>query len=169
MQREKIFCLLLLSLAYLMVSPLIVKCSTNTEDLDLVLNKAENDIKTAYLAVLQAENAGGNVSHIVSRLRAAAGLLAEAQNAYKAGDYEDAYQYALNCSELLDGLVEDAEKIEIKAKQLHNSNFYLAVIESSIGLAAVILCGAIGWRFLRRWYFKRLLRMKPEAGEANEL
>ena len=157
-------CYLTLLVACLSLSSLNAFYSGES-DLDSVLDEAEAKLQTAYVAVLQAEKSGGNVTFLVTKLSVAASLLADARNAYRIRRYEDAYHYAVSCCDMLDGVVEEAEIIRAEAIHTYNKNMYWAITESSIALVLLVLCSVFGWRFLKKWYFRRLLNMRPEVGE----
>jgi len=159
-------CYLTLLVACLSLGSFNDFCSGES-DLDSVLNEAEAKLQTAYAAVLQAEKSGGNVTFLVIKLSVAASLMADAHNAYRIGRYEDAYRYAVSCCDMLDGVVEEAEIIRAEAIQTYNKNMYRAIAESSIALALLVLCSVFGWRFFKKWYFRRLLKMRPEVGESR--
>jgi len=135
---------------------------------DKALNDAESAVVSAYLAVVEAENAGANVSLVKAKLRIASECLANASNAFRLGNYEAAYDYAVNCAEMVEGLVYEAETLKEEALKSREERLFVSAACSSVGLSFLFVFSLFGWRRLRAFYVRRVLKMKPEVVEENE-
>ncbi|MEM2105889.1 MAG: hypothetical protein QXV21_05420 [Candidatus Bathyarchaeia archaeon] len=135
---------------------------------DLALEEAEKDLSSAYVSVAEADGAGANVSELLVRLELAGTLLAEANNAYRVGDYERAYSLAVNCSDAVNGVVSDALSLKSEAEEAYNQGLFFNACVSSVGLSLLFVLSLFGWMFLRKKYFRRILEMKPEVEDAAE-
>ena len=128
---------------------------------------AENDLASAYVAVAEAEKAGANVSELLVKLRFAGTLLAEAYNTNRTGDYDKAYSFAINCSEGVNGIVDEALSLKLEVGNAYDGRLFMRTAVSSVALSVLFVLSLFGWRFLKRRYLKRVLRMKPTEGKAE--
>ena len=128
---------------------------------------AESSLASAYVAVAGAEEAGANVSELIVKLEAAGNLLAEANNSYMLGDYDEAYSYAVNCSDTVEGLASEASGLKLNAERAYGEGLRLTAALSSGGLIVLFVLSLYFWKFLKERYFKRVLKMKPEVGKAE--
>ncbi|MGQ9552372.1 MAG: hypothetical protein ACUVUE_08095, partial [Candidatus Bathycorpusculaceae bacterium] len=126
---------------------------------------AERDLGSAYVAVSEAEGAGGDVSLLVARLNGAGELLGSAYAAFRAGDYDVAVSFAVECSRALEGVVADAALLKAEAKEAQSDMFLRTACLSGAGLGLFLVLVFVGWQLLKRRYFRRVLGMKPEVGE----
>jgi len=142
----------------------VFEASALSEDVAaLAIEEAEGVVASAYEAVLEAEEAGANISVLVARLNDAGEDLAQAHVSYRVGDFEGAARFADLCREIGEG-------VRVEALGLRN----LAVLEAvqrfwwtmtmSIMSAVTILClSLLGWRIFKRRYFRRVLGMRPKV------
>lgn len=133
---------------------------------DVAVEHAESDLGSVFAAVAEAEAAGADVSALLAKLDVAGGFLSDAYAALKAGDYENAFSFAVACSGAVDGVAADAARLKLDAEEARAGSFVWAAVESSVGLVLLVVFGFLGWRLLRKWYFKRVLGMRPEVGGA---
>jgi hypothetical protein len=130
-------------------------------DAEQALRNAEENLASAYVYVAEAERAGANISELLTRLVYAGGLLAEAKNSYSTGDYEKAYSLAINCSSAVNNIASDASDLKLKAEEAYGERLMFTAGISSVGLSVLFVLSLFAWRFLRRWYVNRVLKMKP--------
>jgi len=109
---------------------------------------------STYEAVLEAEQAGGNVSGLLAQLNEAGWFLARARMAYKSGDFDSALKFATQSQEKLNGFVADANALTENAIQERYWGFMVNVVGSVIGAIVVVCVGFIVWSFLKRKYEK---------------
>jgi len=127
------------------------------------LDYAEESLASAYQAVLKAEEAGANVSDLVSRLNAAANLLDNAEATYRLGDFDEVVHLSTLCSDVGKSVKNEAEEMYVEAYGPNVMNIWLTMTGSLVGAVAVGLGSFWSWRFFKRRYYKRILMMKPEA------
>ncbi|MGQ9640605.1 MAG: hypothetical protein ACUVUF_00585 [Candidatus Bathycorpusculaceae bacterium] len=132
-------------------------------DVDQMLAEAENALVSAYVSVADANSVGANVSQLLVKLEYAGALLAEANNAYRVGDYERAFSLAINCSDAVNNVVQDALTLKSKAEEAHGQKMLFTAGVSSACLSVLFVLSLFGWRFLKKAYLKRVLEMKPEV------
>lgn len=142
--------------------------ATDRHGAQKALSDAENVVASAYLAVVEAEKAGANVSELISKLEVAADWLAEANNAFRLGDYDEAYDFAVNCVKALEGVAYEAEVLMEEAQRSRSERLFLSAAYSGVGLSLLFVFSLFGWRYLKRFYVKRVLKMKPEVIGENE-
>jgi hypothetical protein len=125
------------------------------------IGQAEHDLGSALAAVAEAESAEADVSALLNKLESANDFLSEAYAAFRTGDYGNASLFAVNCSHAVEGVADDASRLNANAKTTRSDRLLLTVTESGAGLVLLLVLGLIGWRLLKRRYFRRILDMKP--------
>jgi hypothetical protein len=147
-----------------LVSSLLPVCFAVGEvDASIAINQAEQNLKLAYVEVAESENAGANISLLLNKLEVAASYISESDSAFRIGDYANAFSLASECSISVQGVVGDAERLKINAEISHNASFLLTAVGSGIGIGLILFFGFLGWRFFKKWYLKRVLKMKPSV------
>ena len=98
--------LLMLSLCFLIIIPAEAQTSQTASKLDA----AHSAVELAFGAVLDAEEAGANVTDLMFRLNYVTGLLAQAENSYRTGNTNQAFAQA-------DNVLPNAQQITNDAKE----------------------------------------------------
>lgn len=132
-----------------------------------VVEEAEQAAASAYLAVLEAENVGADVSELLRRLDSAALYLASARMSLRIGDFDGAIGNASFCVEALDEILGDAEVLKDKAAKDLNEYSLIAISGSIVGVVLVLCVSFFGWRFFKVRYYERVLKTKPEVVESE--
>jgi len=136
--------------ASVFVSPILA--NSNQEAASLVITAAEETIISTYEAVLEAEQAGGNVTGLFAQLNEAGEFLAAARMSYRNGDFDNATRFA-NFSE---NVGEEVKNSTIELKDLAwnegMQRTLFAMLGSISGVISVILGSLWVWRFLKRRY-----------------
>lgn len=148
---------------------LVLGCSASSDKDRAVstVDSAELAMGSAYDAVLEAEEAGANVSGLLVRLNAAAEYLAAANMCLRVRDFDGAFGNASFCVEALDGILYDAEVLRDRAIR-ERSQRSLMTISGSILCVVVVVCGCwLGWSFFKKRYYERVLEMRPEVVEGE--
>jgi len=140
-------------------------CFADKVEAEKALVDAENDLASAYVSVAEAEKAGADVSGLLVKLEFAGALLVEAYNINGTGDYDKAYWFAVNCSESVNEIVGEALSLKLEAENAYSGRLFMTAALSSVALCVLFVLGLFGWRFLKRRYLRRVLRMKPEVRE----
>lgn len=124
------------------------------------LADAEETVTMAYQAVLRAEEAGANVSGLLSRLNEATGLLARAQVANRAGRADEATSLAILSRNIGAGVGDDALRLKRSALSLSSQLTLFTIIQSIVGIAMVTV-GSIGvWQLLKKRYHRGHVQMQ---------
>lgn len=114
------------------------------------IQSAESRLLDCYEAVYGAEEAGANVSSLLMVLNEAGRLLSKAKLAYSNGNFDLAYMYALNCSERLEGIKNQADSLKREAEQARHMDFLINYVGSAAGAVAVMVGGYVAWVFIKR-------------------
>jgi hypothetical protein len=69
----------------------------------------------------------------------------------------------MECSNAVEGVAGDAARLKTDAE---SDRLLLSSVGSSVGLVLLLVFGFLGWKLLKRRYFKRTLDMKPQMEEA---
>jgi len=139
--------ILFLYYASFLISPAL--CYSQ-EDAKNAIQLAEDEILNRYWAVFEAEKAGANVSSLLQVLNEASWLLSRARVAYNNRDFNLAYEYATNCSQMLDGLADKADSLKLEAEDARRMDFLVNYVGSSVGAVAIVVGGYAFWVFLKR-------------------
>jgi len=128
---------------------------------------ANSAVGQAFNAVLDAENAGGNVTQLLVKLNIAGELLSNAQNIFNSGN-------PANVTSMLESVTQMAEQINGEAINLRNvsvvesqNSFWLTLIFSTVGAVVFSIFLLFVWRRFRRSFMKKLLGLKPEVVEST--
>jgi hypothetical protein len=162
MKKHEVIAIYLVSLT-LTVGFLPVCFAEDADEASRAMNEAELDLNSAFIAVAEAANVGGNVAGLLNRLDSASGFLSDANLAFSAGDYEGASLLAVKCSQTIEGLAADAGLLKANAERMKNNALLLTASASGIGLVLLLYLGIVGWRVLKKRFLKQILDMKPEA------
>jgi hypothetical protein len=131
------------------------------------IDHAERDLNTAYAEVAEADSAGADVSALLNKLNSAGIYLSEANAAFNAGDYESAIALAGNCSNAVSGVAGEAANLGSSTEVAHFNAVLSAVVVSIFGVIIVAVLGFIGWRFLKRRYFREFLDKRPKVNNVQ--
>jgi len=127
------------------------------------ISEANDALRRAFEAVLEAERVGANVSGLIVKLNEVGGLLAEAEIAYKNGNFSEAVSKAKECSGLADGVMDEALTLKGKALAMGQNIFWqnlsITLVESAVFLIFLFFV----WDWFKRFYSKKLMKMKPEV------
>jgi hypothetical protein len=116
--------------------------------------EADQTIKDCYLAVAAADKAGGNISDMLSVLQDAGMLLSRADLALEKGDFDSAYNLAVQSKASLDGFIAEANSVKDAAEHNGLMDFMINIVGSSAGTVAVVVGGFALWFWLNRRYSK---------------
>jgi hypothetical protein len=155
-----ILCLLI---AFAISTPFlsIVKASDETVSIQF----ANSSINQAFANVLRAEEAGGNVTTLLSKLNGAVALLTEADNAYNSGLLTNVISYANNARLIADQVNGDSLTLLNSSLAESQNSFLSIVLFSIVAIALLVIALFLTWRRLKRAYTKKLLNLKPEIVE----
>ena len=136
---------------------------SNVSVLGVKTADVEDTIVEAYGAVLEAEEAGADVSALLDRLDMAGEYWALARMSLRTGNMEGAAGNATLSVEALDELVEDAGVLRDKAIMESGERSWMAIGGSIGGVAAVVCGGWLSWNWFKKRYNERALKMRPEV------
>jgi len=152
---------LLFALSSMLMFP--VSAAGNQEVAASSISEAELSMAEAYEAVLDAESADADVSGLLVRLNDAAELLSEARMAFDAGDFDEAAGYAESTSEVGYEVLDEAGVLEIEAADARVQSSWGFLVISVLGVSVVVVVSAMGYRFFKRRYYRRLSKMNPRV------
>jgi hypothetical protein len=69
----------------------------------------------------------------------------------------------VECSSAIKGVAGDAVRLKSDAEAARSNGLLFAVVELSVGLVLLVVFGFLGWKLLKRRYFKQFLGMKPQV------
>jgi len=116
--------------------------------------EADQTIKDCYLAVAPADKAGGNISDMLSVLQDAGMLLSRADLAFEKGDFDSAYNLAVQSKARLDGFIAEANSVKDMAEHSGFVDFMINIVGSLAGSVAVVVGSFAVWFWLNRRYAK---------------
>jgi hypothetical protein len=127
------------------------------------VSEAENVMKSAFKSVWEAEKIGANVSTLLSDLKIAEEILAEAEIAYANGDLNATISKADQCIAIASTVQNDATTLNNSASANLWRIFWLTLTFSSVGAIAFVIFLFLIWGRFKRLYFKKMMKMKPEV------
>lgn len=129
--------------------------------------EVEEAVFEGYGAVLDAEEAGADVSGLLDRLNIAGEYLALAKMCMRIGNLESAVGNASLSVEGLEGIVEDAKILKDRSIKEADEHFSFTITASVVGVTAVLCCSWLGWNWFKKRYYERALKMRPEVVEGE--
>jgi hypothetical protein len=130
------------------------------------IDEAEFNLKLAFAEIAKAENVGADIEEILAQLEVAGDSLSNAYSAFRAGDYEAAISFALECNKSIEAVATEADRLLIQAETMKTDSLVFNMFWSSVALALLLVFSIVGWRMLKKYITKRVLEMRPEVEEA---
>jgi hypothetical protein len=130
------------------------------------IGEADDEVRQAFKAVLEAEAAGANISGLIANLDGAGRLLAEAEIVYGQGNASEALAKADSSFSIAHGV--RAEAAGLKSSALAHNVLQWDLAFSLAGTVASVLILLLVWAWFKRVYVKRLLRLRPEVASDAE-
>jgi hypothetical protein len=153
---------------FLLVPVSVPLVSATSEDVvPLEVAEAKEALVSAYNAVLEAEEAGANVSGLLGRLNVGGEYLAEAYAYIRLGDFESAGRFAGLCVEEVEGVRSEAGGLREEAHGWWTLDVIVKVIWSVVGVVVVVVGGFVVWRIFKRRYHGKVLGMRPEVASGE--
>ena len=153
----------LLTLVTLFVFVSIPPSDGQTTALALKIQNANTAIGQAYGAVLNAEQAGVKTSGLLDQLNVAAGLLAQAENAYRLGDMNAATTAVDKVFPITQHVSSLASSAEYNAENAAQVTFWLSIFVAFVGSFLFISGLFLIWLLFKKRYIKNVLDAKPEV------
>lgn len=127
------------------------------------IQQAEESIYSAFEAVLEAEDAGANVSRLIVRLNEAASLLAEAEALFRNGKFGEVTELTDRSFDIAAEVKGEASILRVSALQSREFAFRVSLIGSSVGVLGFLFFMFLLWRWFKGFYIRRILRLRPEV------
>jgi hypothetical protein len=137
--------------------------ATNGDVVALEVAEAERALVLAYNAVLEAEEAGANVTSLLTRLSAAGEFLSEAYVFVHLGNFEGAARLAGFCVEVADDVEVEAILLREEAARIERADVFTKVFGSAVGVVIVVVGGFLLWSLYKRRYLEKVLDSRPEV------
>jgi len=129
------------------------------------LQAANSAVGQAFIAVLDAEKAGGNVTQLLAKLNTAGTILAKAQNAVNSESTANITSNVENAIQIANQVKNDALNLRNVSLVKSQNNLWLTYSFSIVGAAVFGISLLIVWRRFKRGFIKKLLGSKPEVVE----
>ena len=121
-----------------------------------VIDQAEVSLALGYGAVLEAEQAGANVSLLLDGLNIAGEHLAEAKMLFRLGDFDGSiYSADLALEQLGGDFVGEAEQLKIDAQESGSQRWVTNIAFSVVGVIAVFLGTYLAWLIFKKYNFSK--------------
>jgi hypothetical protein len=152
---------------FLLLSYPVVSWSVESGEAESMVASASDGVEEAYVAVVEAERAGGDVAELVSRLNDAISLLEVAERSLGSGEYDDAFEIAEEVLSQTGTISEEAQSLREMAELRAETEFRNRLVLSLIVSFFVILFGYAGWFYFKRYYMRKIAETKPEVVEPD--
>jgi hypothetical protein len=159
--RSRLFvCILVLFLLSVAIPNVFAVSNGEAQD---AINRAESAMNSAYKSVLEAEQAGADVSSLLSELNSSSALLSEAYMWYRVGNFSEAKDFANRCYDSLNGVAFEANESREFAVVTRKQNMLISATLSMSAICAIWFISFYGWRLFKRRYYEQVLQQKPEV------
>jgi hypothetical protein len=132
------------------ISTFLPLAQAEQTDAATAIASAKEQILTCYQASKEAEEAGANITALVSVLNDAGTLLSRAEFAYSISDFDIACSLAVQSQSTLGDFVSEANTLKETATQQRNQDFLVNVVGSLVGALVVVGGGILTWIFLKK-------------------
>jgi hypothetical protein len=124
--------------------------ASSDSDAGSAIAQADQRVNLCYSAVADAEKAGANVTGLLFVLDDAGMLLSKAHLAFQNGDFDSAYNFAVQSNTTLNGFESVANSLRNTAAQQKRLDLAVNVVGSTEGAVAVVIAGLWLWFYLRK-------------------
>jgi hypothetical protein len=138
-------------------------CVEADDEASFRVGEAEKAVQQAFVAVLDAEGAGANVSGLVIELNEAGTFLTEAEIAYSGGNFSEALRHADRCSVLVDDVMNEALSLKSSALADGQRVFWWTFAFSLMGAFGFFTASCIVWVWFEHVYVRKWLTKKPKV------
>jgi beta-lactamase regulating signal transducer with metallopeptidase domain len=164
MSIPKVSCILLIFLfAVSIFSSVATARGASESEATSASNQADETVTAAYIATLKAEEAGADISDLLTQLDEAGELLARAHMAYRSYDFDEATHFANLANSIGAEIQSEADVAKVAASAEGQQHLAIAIIVSVVSAVLVVIGSFFGWRVFKRRYYERVLKMKPEV------
>lgn len=165
MTKDIILASSLFSIILILVSPICgsALCESDAEDARSAVESAEEALGSAYLSVLEAERAGGDVSGLVASLNDALEERSRAERAFESGEYDAAVLLAGGVAEGSGAVLDDAVRLRGYAELSGKIALRNQMVISFEIIYFTIIFGFLGWSLFRDRYLRRMMGLRPEV------
>ncbi len=140
-----------------------IKISAQTDNVSIKIQEANTALNAAFNAVLDAEQAGANITDLIVQLNFAANNLSQAENNYRIGDYTTAVYQAESVLPLAQQIILQAQNSKQNAIIAIQEAFQYTTVLTIIGISIFILVLFLIWCLFKQNYIKGLSEAKPEV------
>lgn len=140
-----------------------INISAQTDNVSIKIQEANTALNGAFNAVLDAEQAGANITDLITQLIFAANNLSQVENNYRIGDYTAAVSQAESVVISAQEVVEAAQNAKEDAIISVKNAFWSKIVFTVIGSVVFILLLFLVWRQLKKHYINNLFQAKPEV------
>jgi len=123
----------------------------------LRVSQAEDSLGAAYLSVLEAERAGGDVSELVVVLNTALEYYSEAERLIEAGEYGAAVFLVRKAVEASNVVLDVDFSLLVVVEHVEVAPHWNQIILSFGAVFFIILLSFLGWRRFKIYYIRRVL------------
>jgi hypothetical protein len=127
------------------------------------VDRAEVAAASAYEAVLDAEEAGVDISGLLAELNVAGRYLAQAHVWLGLGDFDEATRFADLCYDVVVDVRNEAYGLKNEGHGLWVNDSVVRMTGSIVGVVVVVFVGFVVWRVFKRRYRRRVLGLRPEV------
>jgi hypothetical protein len=150
-------------LLFLLPFPILLGNATSGNVVTSPLTEAEDTLTSTYEVVLEAEEAGANVSNLLDELNLGAEYLAEAYIYHRLGIAENANRFADLSISVVEGIRSEALELRDEAKIAEENESAMNMFGSTVGVVVVVVFFFIFWQLFKRRYYRRILKSSPEV------
>ena len=143
----------------------VQQATAQTDSAASKLQAADTAANQAFNAVLVAEKAGANVTGLLVHLNVAQGILAQAENSYRSGDFSTAATQADSVLPIAQQVTNEAQGAKQSALVSERNGLWSTIALTVVGVFVFVLILFLVWRRFKRNYIERLSEAKPELVE----
>ena len=160
---SKVIFLGILTLSLCLLSVQVSFAQTTAAAANLELQAANSAVDAAFTSISAAENAGANITGLITQLNSAAATLAQAENANRTGDYNSAAAEADSVIPIAQQVTSSAVSSLQTANVSSQNALRDTIAFTVIGITVFVVALFAVWRWVKARYIKSLSEAKPEV------
>jgi len=141
----------------------IAPCESDVERTISEIDLSEEALGSAFVSVLEAERAGGDVSELIVSLNIALEWYSEAETAFRSGEYDSAVLLAEKVVEASNMISDASASLRGIGVNLEEIAFTNQLLLSFGVICFAVLFGFLGWRRFKGYYVRMVMGLRPEV------
>jgi hypothetical protein len=124
-------------------------------DVEGAIKQAEADVLSAFVSVLDAQEAGANVTRLIIKLNESGTLLSEAEGLFKKSQFNEVIDRCALSMEISEAVQIEAEEVKASASSYRDRFLSTTMMYSLIGSILFLISMFVLWRRFKAYHLNK--------------